>query len=120
MGRQGGVCPGSRVMQWLMSHFGGSPRGSSSGKTSANSVSRGTMRGSLSLTKRLPEGESSARNISVSSWLARVLSSAREIMLTANGGATRLHGLVVSFGVSMGALGRSDDAGRVMELVRQL
>src|SRR3954462_2230562 len=103
MGRQGGVCPDSRVMRWSMLRFGGSPRGSSSGKTSANSVSRGAMRGSLSLTKRSPAGESSARNISFSSWGARDSSLAREIMLT----------LVGVFGVLWGFNG----AGEVWEEV---
>src|SRR3954451_8308781 len=102
MGRQGGVCPGSRVMRWSMSHFGGSPRGSSSGKMSANSVSRGAMRGSLSLTKRLPEGESSARNISLSSWGARDSSSAREITLTLVGVVTISWGFVGVVGVLWG------------------
>src|SRR3954469_4562280 len=82
MGRQGGGCLVSRVIRWSMSCFGGSPRGSSSGKMSANSLSRGAMRGSLSLTKRLPAEESSARNISLSSWGARDSSSVREITLT--------------------------------------
>src|SRR3954453_18863188 len=103
MGRQGGGCPGSRVMWWSTSHFEGSSRGSSLGKTSANSRSRGAIQGSLSLTNKLLEGESSARKISLSSWGARVSSSAREIKLTVRGEELRWSGGVIGFRVPRGA-----------------
>src|SRR3954451_22132793 len=107
--------------RWSMSRFGGSPRGSSSGKTLANLVSRGAMRGSLSLTKRSPEGESSARNISLSSRGARISNSAREMMLTPRGKAARVRGSLVGCGVSSGVLGSTGVcSGKWSSRVRQL
>src|SRR5690348_4683134 len=80
-----------------MSRFGGSSMGNSSGKTSANSLRSGATRGSLSLTKMSPEGESSARNISESSWVASVSSSVREMILTVIGEASEVRGFIGVF-----------------------
>src|SRR4051812_35702807 len=88
-----------------MSHFGGSSKGSLSGKMSENSAKSGVMQGSLSLTLRLPEGESSAKNISVLSSDARVSSSARDMMLTMSGDMMVVQGFLGMFGDAWDGVG---------------